>query len=296
MTLIRSGKGLFLLLVLIYGIACNKPTTPSSTTNVLPTDSAISVQNVAYGTDSLQIMDIYLPGGRSADTTKVALVIHGGGWIEGDKTDYNMSDLKNLFPTYAIFNIDYRLGNETTLADPFPAQELDVKAAVQFIYDHKASYSISDNWCFLGASAGAHLALLQAYKYTTPIRPKVVIDYYGPTDLVDLYNYNIASPFYQPLIYFMLGGSPTGNPGLYASSSPMTFVNASSPRTIILHGEMDSTVPYNESVRLHDTLTTLGVVNKLVLYPAQGHGFTGSDAVDSYYQIDTFLVANMPNH
>jgi acetyl esterase/lipase len=294
MAFIRSYKGLFLLLITIYGTACNKPKTVSATT-ILPVDSAITMPNLAYGSDPLQIMDVYLPNGRSTNATKVAVVIHGGGWIEGDKTDYAMSDLKNFFPGYAIFNLDYRLGNESTLANRFPTQELDVKAAIQFIYDHKANYSISTNWCYFGESAGGHLALLEAYKYTSPIRPKVVIDYYGPTDMVDLYNYNAASAFYQPLLFFLMSGAPADNPALYTSSSPMTYVDVSSPKTIMFHGEMDSVVPYMESVRLHDTLTTLGVVNKLVLYPAQGHGFSGSDAADSYYQADSFLVANMPN-
>jgi acetyl esterase/lipase len=293
MNFIRPYKGFFLLLVIICSTACNKQKT---TTAVLPTADNITMLNVAYGTDPQQIMDIYLPAGRTADTTKVLLLIHGGGWIQGDKTDYDISGFRSLFPTYAIFNVNYRLGNETTMMNPFPAQELDIKAAVQFIYDNRATYSISDNWCYLGGSAGGHLALLQAYKYTTPIRPKVVVDYYGPTDLVDLYNYNSTSAFFQPLIYFMLGGTPAENPSMYTASSPMTYVNASCPKTIILQGAMDSTVPYMESQRLHDTLTTLGVTNKYVLYPNQGHGFTGADALDSYYQIDTFMMANMPNH
>jgi len=302
MVLLKSCKAFLLLIVLIICVtACDKPksTTTAPPNTLAPNDSAITMLNVAYGTDPQQVMDVYLPNGRTTDTTKVAILIHGGAWIQGDKTDYDVDDFKTILPSYAIFNLNYRLGNELTMANPFPAQELDIKAAVQFIYDHRAAYIISNNWCYFGTSAGAQLALLQAYKYTTPIIPKVVIDYYGPTDLVDLYNYNAASPysaFFQPLIYFMMTGTPTSNPGIYVSSSPMTYVTAASPKTIILQGELDSTVPYIESQRLHDTLTTLSVVNKYILYPNQGHGFTGNDALDSYYQVDSFLVANMPNN
>lgn len=288
MTFIRLCTKLLLLSILILGMACNKPTTIQDT-------SKKTMLNVSYGQDPMQVMDIYLPNGRSMDTTKVVLLIHGGGWVEGDKSDYKIDDLRVLFPTYAIFNLNYRLGNETNKVNPFPAQELDMKAAVQFIYDHRSEYIISNNWCYLGGSAGGHLALLQAYKYPSPITPKAVIDYYGPTDIADLYNYNINNTFFQPLIHFLLSGTPAENPTLYASSSPINYVNAACPPTLILQGQIDKTVPYTESETLHNKLTNLGVVNKYVLYPLQGHGFIGADAGDSYYQIALFLAVHMPN-
>ena len=42
--------------------------------------------DLAYGNDALQKMDVYLPAGRSADSTRVIVMIHGGAWAEGDKT------------------------------------------------------------------------------------------------------------------------------------------------------------------------------------------------------------------
>ncbi len=69
-----------------------------------------TMSNVAYGTDPLQKMDIYLPANRSTATTKVMILIHGGGWISGDKADFapNMDTLKKRIPDYAIFNLNYR--------------------------------------------------------------------------------------------------------------------------------------------------------------------------------------------
>ena len=152
----------------------------------------LAVQNtndVAYGADALQKFDMILPAGRTTATTKVLIIIHGGGWTGGDKADMTsfMIALKDSLPTYAFMNINYRLANATTGANAFPAQENDVKAAVDFINSKRAEYNISDKISLLGASAGGHLALLQAYKYSTP-KIKAVVDLYGPSDMAEMYN------------------------------------------------------------------------------------------------------------
>jgi acetyl esterase/lipase len=296
MTLIRLHTGLFLLFISISILSCSKSNPAGSTLQSPATslpDTSITMLNVAYGPDAKQVMDIYLPNGRHIDTTKVIILIHGGAWIQGDKSDFDIAGLQNLFPGFAVFNINYRLATYNPIINTFPTQELDVKAAVQFIYDHRTYYTISNNWAYLGLSAGGHLALLQAYKYTTPIRPKVVIDFFGPTDMVDIYNAHANDNYLQPILFILLSGTPSTNANLYASSSPIAYANTSSPPTIILQGGQDTLVPYTESQRLHDTLTTLGVVNKYIFYPTQGHGFTGNDLLNSLYETDSFLVNNI---
>ncbi|MEI9807388.1 MAG: hypothetical protein WDO16_05610 [Bacteroidota bacterium] len=58
-------------------------------------------------------MDVYLPAGRSKTTTKLIILIHGGAWATGDKSDFNVfvDTLKIRLPDYAICNINYRLAN-----------------------------------------------------------------------------------------------------------------------------------------------------------------------------------------
>src|SRR6185436_7956948 len=150
-------------------------------------DQSVTMLNISYGTNPQQKMDVYLPANRSTTITKVIIMIHGGGWNSGDKSDFNayVDSLKKREPSYAIFNINYRLANTP---DIFPAQEQDVKAAIEFINSKRQEYRVSDKFVLVGASAGAHLALLQGYKYSTPVKPKAIIDFFGPTDLVALYN------------------------------------------------------------------------------------------------------------
>lgn len=280
----------WLLAVSLVAASCQKNTNGGD-----PTDpsAAKTMLNVAYGSDAAQKMDIYLPGGRTTAATKVIVMIHGGAWASGDKADFDayVDSLQRRMPDYAIFNINYRLS--TGLANPFPAQENDVKAAVEFIYSKRAEYIVSDKFVLLGASAGGHLALLQGYKHTSIIKPKAIVDFFGPTDMTDLYN-NPASPAIpQSAVASIVGATPTSNPTLYQQSSPINYATAQSPPTIILQGGVDPLVAASQSATLDTKLTTLGVVHQYVFYPTEGHSWLGANLVHSFNQVQAFLTANV---
>src|SRR6188474_1214268 len=256
-----------------------------------PQDLSVTMLNVSYGTNAQQKMDVYLPATRSTTNTKVIIMIHGGAWNTGDKADFNeyVDSLKKREPSYAIFNINYRLANTTDL---FPAQELDVRAAVDFIYNKRQEYKISDKFVLVGASAGAHLALLQGYKYSTPVKPKAIIDFFGPTDLIDMYN-NPPNALVQPLLVAVTGVTPTANT-LYMQSSPINYITSQSPPTMILHGGIDIVVASSQSVLLNTKLQTAGVTHQYFFYPTEGHGWVGANLSDSFNKIQAFLAANVP--
>lgn len=253
-----------------------------------------TMNNVAYGTDPLQKMDIFLPANRSTATTKVMILIHGGGWTIGDKADFAtwMDTLKKRIPDYAIFNLNYRLATFPS-TNPFPTQEMDIKAAVDFIYANRSAYLISDKFVTMGASAGGHLSLLQAYKYSSPVKIKAVVDFFGPTDMADMYNNPGSFPALSIALLFG-GATPSTNPGAYQQSSPIFFVNAGAPPTIILQGATDQLVnAIRQSQALRDKLTTAGVVNQYVLYPG-GHGdWDAATYTDAFNKIQAFLAANV---
>lgn len=279
---------LVIIAITVFLFSCQKENTTDPQT--IPAKTEL---NVSYGTDPLQKMDIYLPAERSSSSTKVIILIHGGGWSQGDKSDFTVfvDTLKKRMPGYAIFNINYRLANGST--NFFPTQENDVKAAFEFIYAKRTEYKISEKFVLLGASAGGHLALLQGYKYNTPVKVKAVVDFFGPTDMTDLYN-NPASPLIPAsAVALIVGATPATNPTLYTQSSPVTFVNAQTPPTIILHGGVDPLVSPNQSIALKNSLQTAGVVNQYVFYPTESHGWLGANLTDSFDKIVAFLNANV---
>ena len=256
----------------------------------------VTMLNVSYGSDAAQKIDIYLPAGRNTVTTKVIIMIHGGGWTSGDKADFTafVDTLKRRLPEYAIFNINYRLSANP--ANLFPTQELDIKAAVEFIYSKAAEYNISNKYVLMGASAGAHLAMLQAYKYNTPVKAKAVVSFFGPSDLTDMYNNPVAgNPLFSLVLAGAVGVTPAQDPALYINSSPVSFINSSSAMpTILLHGGMDPLVSPSQSAAVQTKLNAAGMINQYVSYPAGGHGdWDAATYTDAFNKIQLFLETNV---
>jgi acetyl esterase/lipase len=285
-----SIKSSFIILFFaVVMVSCSKTDSTPAPVNI----AEKTMLDVAYGVDPAQKMDIYLPANRSAGTTKVIILIHGGGWTSGSKADFatTIDTLKKRLPDYAIVNINYRLA--AWPSNLFPTQELDTKAAVDFIYGNRTGYVVSDKFVLLGASAGAHLSLLEAYKYPSPVKIKAVVDFFGPTDMTDMYNNPGAYPALS--IALLLGGTPTSNPSMYQQSSPLYLASATSCPTIILQGGLDPLVNHvTQSEALKTKLTALAVVNQYVYYPTGDHGnWDAATYTDAFDKIQAFLTANV---
>lgn len=275
-------KKYLLWILTVAVVSCQKDVKDTNTV-------AVSYTNTSYGTDAQQKMDIYLPAGRDTFSTPLLILIHGGAWIEGDKADFKdfVTILQQRFPRYAIANINYRLYNASG-QNKFPAQENDVKTAVQFLLGKSVEYKYSHKIILLGASAGAHLALLQAYKYDTIGKPLAVISFFGPTDMTALYN-TPANPYIPVLLSQIMGGTPAQNPSIYQQSSPVNFVKAGLAPTLVLQGGADDIVPPAQATLLVNALQAAGVTRQFVLYPSEGHGWTGANLDDSINKVIAFL-------
>jgi acetyl esterase/lipase len=269
------------LIIVLSLVSCSKNVTAD------PID-AKKISDVSYGTDARQKMDVYLPADRSSAVTPLVILIHGGGWTDGDKQDFNffIGELQKRLPAYAIANINYRLASNNN--NLFPTQENDIKSAVEFLLNKSSEYKISKQLVLIGASAGAHLSLLQSYKHNSNSTIKAVVSLFGPAELVSLYN-NPPHPSISLLLAGVMGGTPTSNPAIYQQSSPYNFVSAQSPPTLLFHGGTDPLVPASQSTQLKDKLANNGVVNQYVFYPSEGHGWTGPSLTDTFNKIEAFL-------
>jgi acetyl esterase/lipase len=254
--------------------------------------------NVAYGVDSLQKMDIYLPAGRSVTSTKVLAVVHGGSWNSGDKKDlqFVVDSLQKYLPDYAIFNINYRLATSTG-GNVFPAQENDVKAAIQFIYNNRDAYACNtDKTAILGQSAGGQLAMLAAYTNKTPVKFKSVVNISGVANFAELLAYFTAvDPNTAIKLTLLLGGTPASNAPGYAAASPLTHITPQSPPTLIFHGTTDVVVPFTQSSSLAAALNVKGVKNTLVTFQGVGHDFLVSPLAVASTLLNTVNFLNNNN-
>ena len=247
--------------------------------------------NVDYGSHPQQKMDIYLPPGRSLNKTKTIVVIHGGGWTGGDKAEMSpvVDSLKKRMPDYAFINLNYRLAVNNSI-NVFPAQENDIKAAIEFYQSKSAEYKISKDIVVLGGSAGGHLSLLHSYKNDPGKHVKAVVDFFGPTDLPAAWNEGLIQ---QIVLISAIGKTYPQDPAIYIQSSPVNFITTQSPPTIALQGGADFIVTPAQTNILINKLNSFGVTNQLVFYPSDGHGFSATNSIDAYNKIQAFISANV---
>ena len=284
------NKILLVFLTTLIFVSCKK-TDDSLINDVLNPNAEVTLTDVAYAsTSTQQNMDVYLPAGRSMLTTYTVIMIHGGSWSGGDKSDFNtdIPNLKPLLGNYAIFNLNYRLANGTTVL--LQQQLNDIDAAINFIYSNATKYSINTNKiAIMGASAGAHLTLLKCYKANTDGKIKAVVDLFGPTDMAWMYNSHPVASLTQPIIVNVMGGTPTSSASVYTSGSPINFVTSTVPPTIIFHGTADPIVPISESINLQAKLQLAGVTNQYITYTGESHGWTGANLTDTYTKAVAFI-------
>jgi acetyl esterase/lipase len=276
-------RNYFLILILPFVLfACQK-----SEDDIAQNPGYTSHMDLAYGPDPKQKLDLFVPPAADPDTTLTMVLIHGGGWTGGDKADFSdyIKEFQQRFPSYAFASVNYRLVTQTT--NFFPAQENDVTASMEYLKEKASMYKLSGQFILLGASAGGHLALLQAYKHNDVVASKAVVSFFGPTDLVKLYQETDSS------LLNGLKGAASVSPELLnrvlAESSPINYVSASAPPTLLLHGDKDSIVPVNQAQLLHAKLDSSGVRNELAVYKGEGHGWLGNNLVDSFNRLEAFL-------
>jgi acetyl esterase/lipase len=293
-----SGLGFTLTLVFVISISsCVKETAGGGGTGggggTNPLAERI-ILDTAFGIAPQQKMDIYLPAGRTT-ATKVIVLIHGGAWEAGDKADMNY--YKNLlrakWPEAAIANINYRLASNTNNIHHNEIMN-DIKAAVNMMINNKNSFVVSDTVTMVGASAGAHLAMLYTYAHNTNGYVRAVADFFGPAQLSDWSWYNTYNIFLGQSIGTILtsyNGAPWNIP-LYDSNSPYSAATAQSKPTIIFHGTVDVIVPLYQSQWMKAKLITLGVPYEYYEY-LDGHGFNNTNTDDAMNKTVVFLKAHL---
>lgn len=284
----KALKYLFLSLFVVVALSCTKDDSNNSNGgNDNPTlDPSQQYQelNISYGTDNDQVFDLYLPANRTSDT-KVIILVHGGGWSGGDKVDMNdfRDIIKQDLPNYAIANMNYRLADADN--NPYPMQINDITAVVNYLKNIDDDYVFSDDYGFVGVSAGAHLSLLWTYAFDTGNNAKMVCSVVGPTNFTDPAYLNNTDPAVQEIID-LYGIDPTTE--FLEEVSPYHRATASAPPTILFYGGQDPLVPTTQGTDMRDKLNELGVTNEFTLYPDAGHGWVGLELLDTWTKLKAF--------
>ncbi len=286
------GLSNFLLLLLILFIL-NIPLLRKSVFGRLPTDTKVLRKNgVLRFYESYEYLpklklDIYYPVGyfqySSVDLESdswqdikreitesakgIVLFAHGGGWITGYRRQPNNTSWYRYLVSkgFIIATIDYERGYKAGIEQL--VGELEI--ALQFVKGIMKKQRVERKISLMGLSAGGHLALLTAGRFPEDVDR--VVAYYSPCDLLDIWK--SPSIFARIAAATTLKRLPNKDKYIYEKYSPLNNVNEKFPSTLLVHGLMDSVVPFHSSVKMFKKLRENGITSKLLLHPSGEHGF-----------------------
>ena len=275
-------------------------------------------ENVNYADDNkgYHELDIYLPKVEK-DSYPVIIVIYGSAWLSNSSKGI---DLKTLGKPLLEAGFAVVMPNHRSSADAiFPAQINDIKAVVRYIRGNAGIYQINTSFIGItGSSSGGHLASLtgtsrfiseysvgsektniegnigEYVQYSSSV--DAVVDWFGPTNflIMDSCGSTMQHNAVNSPESNLIGGPIQENPDKCALANPVTYVDASDPPFLILHGDKDPLVPYCESELLFEALQNADVSSSLYLVPEAQHGPGLFE--EKYYKIMTdFFTKHLQN-
>ena len=201
------------------------------------------------------------------------VVIHGGGWDGGDRTQLAGWNTRFVAQGYAVAAISYRLAPQWI----WPAQRDDVLAAIAWLKANAVRLQIdSTRLVLLGRSAGGQLATAVGYGAHNPAI-RGVIALYAPHDMPFAWSVSREDDALNSikLMRQYFGGPPdtTERRARYESASGQLLATKGSPPTLLIHGVTDTLSWYRHSERLAARLQQLGVTHTHLQLPWATHGF-----------------------
>ncbi len=252
-------------------------------------DENVRLRDVAYGHKfgMALTMDVWKPAKPNGAGT---IFMVSGGFI----SDIGMVDGSFLWTGafkpfldrgYTVFLVCHGSQPKFTVTEIVP----DIHRAVRFIRVHSSDYGISaDRLGIMGASSGGFLSLsigafggLGDPKARDPVdrassRVQAVACFCPPSDLLDYGQVGRSIVEFEPVKFvwhtFGVQGKPKAEQiAVLREMSPFAALTKDMPPTLIIHGDADPLVPYEQSERFMAKLAELKVPHQLITRKKAGH-------------------------
>ena len=234
--------------------------------------------------------DLYVPEDDGEGRRPGLLIIHGGGFLFGSRTQEELVEFAEYFAArgWVVFSVDYRLLNdhgtqptvwsemaeETTSNSSraelgkamYPAVR-DGKAAARWMQANAEEYRLApDRIAVLGASAGAHIAVALATTEPEDFRDELDAEQ-DPT----LTTTHLDESGEVAALVNLWGGADAVDGVSDAFGGPSRWDATDAP-ALIVHGTDDKIVPVANGKEIRDRYQSTGVAHSFVTIEGEGHG------------------------
>lgn len=215
-------------------------------------------------------LDIYRP--RNPGPHPVLMLIHGGSWKRGDKSNFDVLGPQFASEGYVAFSVNYRLIPPLGTAR-LEQQIADLRTAYRWIVSNATNYGGDpSDIALVGSSAGGHLALMLA---TEPleVHPRAVAVFSPPVDLAALADSSLGDE-----IETLLGCTVSLCPTRYQAASPHERIDASTPPTFLAYADAEF-IPSSQRRALSTALEASGVEHEVRIVEGIRHALQFADDV-----------------
>lgn len=239
-------------------------------------------KNITYcksGKRALKL-DVFYPKSKSTTGRTAILIIHGGGWRSGNRTQHYALAQELANRGYVCFTPEYRLSTEAL----FPAAVYDVKAAIRWVRKNADEYRIDTaRVVALGFSAGGQLAAFmgttgnmplfegERCKLNTASEVNAVVDIDGTLSFVHAETGEGDDSKKTSAATYWFGYSRNENRKLWEAASPLSYAGRHTPPTLFLN----SSVPRMHAGRddYIKILTENGIYSEVHTFDGAPHSF-----------------------
>ena len=262
-------------------------------TGVVQKAIAYAVSTPADGQGHL--LDLYLPRDQNV---KVPIVIFslGSAWMSDNGRSEADALAAILNPRgYAVAGVAVRSSSQAQ----FPAQIHDMKAAIRWLRSNAYRFGIDGNhigvmgessggWGAAMAATTGDVAELEGEIGTTGVSSAVqaAVSFYPPTDFQDMDHNALqacdpaVAPFGDGFCHatsgspetLLLGCALDDCPDRVIAANPITHISKEDPPILIIHGENDKLVPYQQGESLYQALNKVCHDASFISMPMAGHG------------------------
>ena len=194
------------------------------------------------------LLDAFYPKQKSKSKSPAILIIHGGGWRSGNRSQHYPLAQRLAHLGYVCFTPEYRLSTEAL----YPAAIYDIKAALRWIKKNAGKYNVDTaKIAVLGFSAGGELAAFMGAtqgipgfegsgchsNYTSNVQAVVDID--GTLSFVHPESGEGDDSKRISAATHWFGYSKKDNPKLWQEASPLTYAGKNTAPTLFINSSVD---------------------------------------------------------
>ena len=190
------------------------------------------------------LVDAFFPKKKSFKELIAVIMIHGGGWRSGNRSQHYPLAERLAHLGYVCFTPEYRLSTEAL----FPAAVYDIKAVIRWVKANAGKLNVDTSKIVIaGFSAGGELAafmgttgnmpLFEGTQCNTgfPTNVDAVIDMDGTLSFVNSESGEGDDSKRISAATYWFGYPKKGNEVLWETASPLSYVSAQTPFTLFIN-------------------------------------------------------------